>query len=219
MKRLISLTILVACLEIAGCSKERNQPKIIGSGVAKTETRPVESFAKVQFFGEGRVELSVGPLEPITLTADDNILPLMMTVVAGDTLTIRPSEESIKPKTPLVVRAAAPHITSVECVGSGDIVVRDLAAESVGLSVVGAGSVNAAGKTTSITVSIQGAGAVDTSQLEAERVSVGIAGAGSADVNATKNLDVDIMGAATVRYAGDPVVAKKVVGIGTVQRK
>jgi hypothetical protein len=215
MKTLTALGI--GCALLCGCREDA--PKIVGSGVSKTETRAVSEFTQVSFRGQGRLELKAGPLEPLTITGDDNIVPLITTAVEGQTLTIRPTEKNLDPDLTLVIQAASPVINQVECLGAGDIILQGVEGDDVRVSVTGAGSVRATGKAIALHVSSEGAGKIDTTGLEAERVTVVIAGAGSAEVSATKNLDVTINGAASVRYTGDPIVTKQISGIGTVRKK
>jgi len=209
---------LIIGLGICGCD-ERSTAKIVGSGVSKTDTRAVEDFDKVILRGEGMLELAVGPLEPLTVTADDNIVPIITTEVSDGTLTISFTESSIDARTSIVIRGSAPKITSVDCLGAGDIAVRNLVGEEIRLSVLGAGKVLAGGKADSLALTIKGAGSIDTLGLAADKVSVDIAGAGKAEVDAKKSLDVSIKGAASVRYTGDPQVKQEISGLGSVQKK
>jgi hypothetical protein len=218
MKRASMCVLALVCVSLAGCQGE-NTPKVVGSGVSKTELRTVPAFTKVDFHGYGTLEVTAGSLEPVSVTADDNILPILTTVVAGDTLTIRPSEERVEYKTKPVVRATSPGIDAVHCMGSGDITVSAIDAPAVEFSVMGAGRLKAVGKTDDLKITIQGAGSIETSGLEAAKVTVRIDGTGSADVHAVTNLNVTINGAASVRYSGDPVVEKQIAGIGTIEKK
>ncbi len=104
----VSLVVLVA-VTLCGCERDRN--KIVGSGISKTEHRQVGLFDEFEFHGAGRVELAIGQLQPLEITADDNILPLLRTEVVGTRLVVRPVEP-IRPKVPIVLRVAVP-----ECLG------------------------------------------------------------------------------------------------------
>lgn len=218
MKNLVLPIFAVLCVLICGCSND-DPPKLMGSGVSKTETRSVPEFERIVFYGMGTMEIAAGPATPLTITGDDNIVPIMDTSVAGGRLSIRPTEDNINPKVPLVIQASSPMIREVESAGSAEIILKDIAGEELRLAVNGAGRVKATGKVISLIVNMKGAGEIDTTSVEAERVSVTITGAGSAEVAASSNLDVTITGAGTLRYVGDPQVSKKILGIGSVEKK
>src|SRR5215208_2438155 len=59
-----------------------------GSGIAKTETREVNGFSAISFNVIGKVVVTQGKTQSLTVTADDNILPLLETQVNDGTLVI-----------------------------------------------------------------------------------------------------------------------------------
>ena len=201
-------------LALAGCGP----PAVHGSGVSKTETREIEPCSEVKFVGGGKVEITVGQEPSLQITGDDNLLPLILTEVRGDTLLVKPKQK-IKPKADLVVEVTLPEITSVALEGAAVIDVQGVDSEEMALALTGAGAVTASGQTKKLRIVLTGATAAQAGDLLADDVSVTIAGAGTASVHANTKLNVSIAGAGTVRYSGDPQVTQEISGAGTVAQK
>src|SRR5262245_44045700 len=65
---LVLLLISIACNPFSG---------VDGSGTPKTETRAVKDFTAISFSGVGKVIIEQTGTESLSVTADDNILPLL----------------------------------------------------------------------------------------------------------------------------------------------
>lgn len=65
----------------------------------------------------------------------------------------------------------------------------------------------------------EGAANIDADHLEAQSVVCSVSGVGNASVYATKNLDAKVEGIGKIGYRGEPIITKKVDGIGIVYRK
>ena len=195
------------------------EPGLQGSGVEATETREVGAFSRVLLEGAGTLELSTGAATPLTMSGDDNLLPLIETTVTDGELLIRP-RESISPELSLVFRVSSPDLTAVRSAGAAKIVATDLDAQEFTVSVHGAASVEASGRAGSLTIDVAGAGSVDTTALVARDVVVDLAGASNAEVHADGTLAVTIAGVGSVRYSGDAELVKEdVSGLGSVRKR
>jgi hypothetical protein len=205
------LVILVgACRRLGG--------GVAGSGVVKSELRSVEPFSEVVFEGGGHLTLTIGPAQSLSVTADDNILPLMETTVVNRRLHVRPAAP-IRPDVVPSVSAVLPDLTYVLLDGAADATVDGLANESLTVEVDGAGQVDLSGRTGSFTVDSKGTGLIDARGLEARAVVVRLTGAGVAHVHATERLDVTINGIGAVTYQGAPTVTKQILGAGSVSQR
>ena len=85
-------------------------PQLKGSGVAKTEERAVDAFSEILVEGPIELELTVGPTASVVVTADDNILPHVVTDVAGDRLRIS-VDASYSTSLGVKVKATTPALT------------------------------------------------------------------------------------------------------------
>jgi len=214
--------------------------RVEGSGSIKRQARQVAHFTGVSLEVPGKLELRMGDSEGLTIETDDNLLPLVETVVENGTLKIRPSKRKLNLQTKnlkIVVNARrierlalggsgsivadalrAPRL-EVDLGGSGDITVRGLESEAVSVNLGGSGDFTAkGGKTRTLAVAIGGSGSVDVGQVQADRVSVSMGGSGEATVWARQELSTTIAGSGDVNYYGDPRVSRSVVGSGDVRR-
>jgi hypothetical protein len=215
--RFIIISVLIACYAgTAGCLLTDVVPAV-GNGVAGTESRELAAFSEVAFLGAGRIEINIGDAEPVELSGDTNLLPLIQTLVIDDRLTVQPTRP-ILPTQPIVIRITVPNSTAVIVGGAGDIVVNGIDNERLRIELRGAGDITVTGTTGDLAILVTGAGRTDTSGLDASDVDVNIAGAGNVDVRATDTLDVSISGTGSVVYRGDPDVTQDITGLGTVSR-
>jgi len=215
IRRCAAIAILVA-MTSAGCERV-GLSRVVGSGVAKSETRTVSEFSGVEVAGAFELQLTEGPLAPLELTADDNILPLIETIVVEQRLKIR-TTQPIKPKVPVVIKATAPNIELIDSAGASVIAVDGVTGAALTLDATGASTVTARGSIDRLDVSLTGAGELNLLELAAKEVEVSITGAGDVEVKAVEKLSCSITGAGTVRYIGDPVVEKRVLGAGVVEK-
>lgn len=203
----------------AACGCERRADgKIIGSGVAKTEVRSVGDFDEIELNGQGSIELSIGLLQPLEVTADDNILPLIKTDSRGRRLVVQ-IDGPLSAEVGVMLRATVPDIKVVSCEGAARVYLHSIQNESLLIEVNGAGAVVARGTTENLVVFTRGAGHIDVGELQARNVDITVTGTGSVVTNATDKLNVEIAGAGVVRYSGDPELQKNVRGLGVVTRE
>ena len=206
---------LIFLLTAVGCHYvDRGVP---GSGIAKTETRDVGAFEEVDFSGAGTLVLTSGEPKPLTITADDNLLPLIETTVRDGRLSIG-TGQSINPRTSLIVNAGAADIKSVSISGAATIIVTGVDNESFKIDLSGAGSIKLVGKTGRLVLSISGAASADTINLVARDVVVDISGSGSANVHAVEALKANVSGSGNISYMGDPKVEQNISGVGSVRQ-
>lgn len=217
-----------------------SSPQINGSGRTVDDPRSVEPFSKVVVHGpfDVRFKASSTSTRRVSVHADDNIAPLIETVVTGGALVVGVRKDvSFRTRSKVYVNVEAPTLSSVTLrgsgdlradtirtdvfeatiQGSGDLRIESLEANVVAVSISGSGDFRARGRSGSLGIAIAGSGDVYSDGLEAEQVAVRIRGSGDVRVHATKSLQVDISGSGDVRYRGDPQIAKKVAGSGDVR--
>lgn len=66
---------------------------VVGSGKIKKETRNVVNFKKVIISGSGNLQIKQSDREDLKIKADDNILPLILSEVKGNTLYLGPKNK------------------------------------------------------------------------------------------------------------------------------
>ena len=206
-----------ACLLIVGgCRNMR--PAVVGSGVSKTETRSVADFDEIEMNGIGRLDATIGPLSPLSVTADDNLLPLIETTVRGRTLVIR-ERQDVRPKSNLVFKVAIPNLKSVGVSGIASAQVAGVKNDSLAIRINGAGDVRLVGQTDKFDFQLNGTGSLNAYELSTKSAVAEISGTGSAELNVTAELKAKVSGIGSITYIGDPKVESHVSGLGKVSKK
>ena len=245
MRQVVMAAALVACavpltIAVAGPMEWVNGTKVQGSGKVVKQTRQLAHFTGVNLNVPGDMVLRLGNTESITIETDDNILPLIESVIEDGVLKIRPIKRNTKLHTRnlrIVVMAKSidrlalsgsgsidsealkANKLTFDIGGSGSINVKGIDAEAVAISLGGSGDMKSgAGKANSLSVAIGGSGDVDVGRVQVSDASVSVAGSGEAIVWANAGLSVTIAGSGDVNYYGDPKVSTSVVGSGDITR-
>jgi putative autotransporter adhesin-like protein len=210
-------------------------PSLHGSGVAKTETRDVGSYSEIEVGSAIQLDVTVGEPTSLVVTADDNVLPLVRTEVAGDRLKIY-LDNSLSTNIGVQVRASTPELTSL--VGSGATKVNATGvtgekfqielhgastgelssnAEVMDVTLSGASRGILAGSCKELIVECSGASQMNAADFTADTVTAELSGASSAQLNAKEELTAEASGASHLRYAGQPAkLTKQASGASTV---
>ena len=217
--------------------------EVRGSGRVTSERRSVADFDRLSVAGAFEIELRQGSSEGLELTGDDDLLPLVETVVedreGARTLRISPRRDvDLQPSQPIRIRVDLMRLSSValggasrvkasglrtaklalSLGGSGDIALTGLDAERLVVNIGGSGRVAVGGRSTEASLTVGGSGRVLLADLAADDVSVTLAGSGGADVRAERRLKVTIAGSGRVRHGGAAVPSVTIVGSGDVRR-
>lgn len=217
----MTLPRLAAAGLLAFAAATASAENLTGSGTPATESRDAAGVRSVSLSVPGKLEIVPGDSEKLTVTADDNVLPALETVVDRGELRIRFRDHrhmNLRLKTPLRMTLTARSIEAISLAGSGDVVANALDAKKLALSIAGSGNITLGGKAQSLEVQISGSGDVRAGKLAAQSASVSIAGSGDATVSPRDSLHVSIAGSGDVRYYGDPSVQRSVMGSGSVRR-
>jgi hypothetical protein len=190
-------------------------PEVVGDGVAKTEARPVASFHAIELDAAIRLELSPGPFD-VSLSGDENLLPLISTTVSDGTLVVR-NTGNIRSSGLPVLTVHAPGIDRVGAKGVGRIHASGIDVPHFALDAGGSCDIALSGKAERIDIDVAGLANVHASDVVAKEAHVNLSGTGNIEVNASDKLDANVSGLGTVFYRGSPTVAKTVAGLGTVK--
>lgn len=210
-----------------------------------TESRQVGSFEAVAVHGHIDLVVRQGEKEAVEVRADDQVLPLVETVVEtgsrGPTLVVRIKRgEVFRNRGPVQVTVDVVKLTQISSAGSGDVRVQPLKTPSLRLSLAGSsdakldglttdlfelrlagsGNVLASGSAAKVKIAITGSGDVSLKSLVADDVTVSIAGSGDAKVTANKALGVSIAGSGDVEYGGNATAIRtSVAGSGRIVKR
>jgi hypothetical protein len=206
--------LALAAVSLTGCT-------LRGSGTAATETRELGEFEAIDIGGAFELVVHVNPdaTPRVEVSGDDNIVPKIITKVAGGELDVSVDHWMVRPDRPLKIEIWARSITEIDASGASDISVEGLHGERFELDLSGASESTLSGAVDHFEVDSSGASDLDARALEAKTVEIDLSGAGDAEVWASEKLDAEVSGAGSVRYFGDPAeVDEDVSGAGKVER-
>lgn len=214
---------------------------ITGSGVVKTDTRSIGSFHSVVLAVHAKLKINQGDGGSVSITGDDNIVPLVQAVVEDGALTIRWVEKgsySTRFRNDLEIVVSAKNIDALTIDGSGeiqvdrlktpklnatihgsgDIGVAALDADSLAATIKGSGSITAAGRADALEVSVAGSGELLAAKLQSSRAKVDLHGSGEATLRARDELKAVIAGSGQINYYGKPKLSSEVAGSGRIRQ-
>ena len=121
-----------------------------GSGRVTSERRSVADFDRLSVAGAFEVELRQGSVEGVELTGDDDLLPLVETVVEGRdgarTLRIAPRRDvDLQPSQPIRIRIDLVRLSSIALAGGSRLKASGLRTGKLALSIGGSGDIALAG--------------------------------------------------------------------------
>lgn len=217
MKR---LTMWILCISFVVCGTGFSAMAwdfgVKGSGMMKTETRAIDDFTGLILECSGDVTIMTGDETSCTVSADDNLIPLILTEIEGENLRIT-TKESISTSNPITVNIVTPHLKSATLKGSGKIIVRDIREQSLDLAISGSGDIESDGSVDTLTVSVTGSGDIKAYKTPAKNVHARISGSGDIEVTATEAITAEVLGSGDIRYKGNPSKKKtSVTGSGEI---
>lgn len=230
---------LVMMLALSGCGALLAPNAVYGSGNLQSEERQVANFTGVSLTNLGSVTIEQGDKAALTVSADDNILPLLTSTVENGVLELGVKPLTVPVNATIKFKVTVESLDQIDLSGAGEIIVNPLQSDAIKASVSGLGSlefealeaqkldvsVSGAGKLTGkgnveqLTIDLSGTGSCDVEKLVSQRATVSMSGAGSVVVNASEALDVDLSGLGSVEYVGNPKVTQEVSGVGSISKK
>jgi hypothetical protein len=244
MNEIVARVLAVAVLScVTACSEpdriiHANPDVIDGNGHVVEESRTIGSFSGVELRGIGDVYIQQGPLEQLSIRAEENLLPYLHAEVRSGELLIWKDAATLRP-----TRRVEFHLTVVnlgrlamdgaggihaaglatgplalDLSGAGSIEISDLEAPSVHLDSTGVGLVTLSGTVQQQSIRLEGSGGYSGGDLASREADIVITGVGSATVRVEDRLTAAIGGSGSVYYIGDPAVDSSISGSGRVVR-
>ena len=218
MTRLLLLVSLAFSLAATGCSLVGNV--IVGSGVTKSEDRPIRDITEIHVGSAGTLTVKISDKESLTVKADDNILPLLKSEVAGGKLTLGlANNTSVQTKTPIDYIVEVKSLDGLHLSGATTAKVTGLDGKTLKVTLSGASKATLQGKVASLSLDASGASKIEAAELACKSARVHLSGASNATVSADDSLDAHADGASTVTYIGEPKVTQKTSGASSVKRR
>lgn len=213
-----------------------------GSGKIANETRKVSGFDEIKIRFPAEIVISQGETESLTIAAEDNLLPQLITDVRSGTLYIEDREinfaKRVNPTQPVKITITVKNLNNIDfssagkltvnglkgdaldisLSGAGDLVLNQLALKELTAHLSGAGKITASGSADTVDLNISGLGDFSGDELTSQEANIQISGAGTATLRVEKQLDAKISGAGSINYYGSPTVSKSISGAGDVKQ-
>ena len=220
----------------SGCSYAFNGIK--GNGNVIKQERQISSFNSLEVGGAFRVFLTQGDKESLTVEADENLLEYISTEIRGNSLKISTTKDinnsnalniylTITKLEEMDISGACKltcetkinlEDLDLECSGASDIELK-LTANHLDLEFSGASQIEMFGNANEVSLDLSGASDLDALELEAEKYSADISGASHAKIYVKSELSVDVSGAASLKYKGEPkLIQTDVSGAGSLKK-
>ncbi|MFK5891126.1 MAG: head GIN domain-containing protein [Flavobacteriaceae bacterium] len=240
MKKLIALVVFVS-LSLTTVQAQWFNKRIRGNNNMKEVTRNVGNFDGVSVGGSFDVKLVAGKEGKVTIHAEENLIPYLITEVRDNTLKIKWKKGiSVNSHKRILVAVPFKEISKVALAGSGDVFTENsvintdklkvslagsgnikLAVKAMGVktSIAGSGDIYLNGTTDSFKASIAGSGDIHAFELKAKTSNLSIAGSGGIRTSTSDMLKVSIAGSGDVYYKGNPKEDARIAGSGSLRSK
>jgi len=232
----LTATLAISCQGIS--LVDLNKDAIKPSNVIITEQRDLSGYTGIDMRTFGKMVLSQGDRESVTISGSDNIVAVIQTSVRDGILVIETEENinvtGVNEENVLTFTIVVKDLSSITLSGAADIqmdslstsrlevnmsgagqfVLDQLKADSVNITLSGIGSVELSGQVSQARIDIPGAGSINFGDLQIQTANVTISGVGSATIWVTDQLTGNISGAGNVSYYGNPQTDVETSGIG-----
>jgi len=234
-KALISILSLVFLL--SACLLPVNNITVRGSGTVVSETRAVKGIDRVDLASLGKLMIVQDEEEGLVVSAEENILPHLLTTVRGSTLEIRTEENvNVLPTRDVTYTLKVKNISSLSISSSGsitadildsqklelnisssgDIRIGNLTASDLRVRINSSGNILLKGQVVSQDVRISSRGNYQAADLQSQSAYVTISSSGNARIWVTDDLGAQLSSSGNVDYYGNPKVASKTNSSGKV---
>jgi hypothetical protein len=217
MKKQTILLIIALVTLVGGCGFKE---EVKGSGNVITETRNVSGIKSVGLAGDAKLEIEQTGSESLTITGDDNILPLIKSEVRdGQLLLSENIDFSHDAEQRLRYKLTVKDLNEISLSGDGSIDAKNIATNRLKVSISGDGVIRVAGSADSQDISISGDGRYEAADLGSKDAEAHISGDGWTTIAVSGKLKADISGDGRVEYIGNPTVEQNISGDGSVKKR
>ena len=209
-----------------------------GNGKVVKEVRKVSGFNAIEVGGAFEVYLTQGDEESLVVEADENLLPLIKTMVRSGTLVIR-TEKNIRDAEELNIFITFKTLKKMDFSGAVDVesenklsfdklIVKgsgaseldlEMEANTLECELSGASDAEFEGRANACILECSGASELDAYDFIVKNFDVEISGAGEAKIHCTEMLTADVSGAGSLRYEGNPKVDGNTSGAGSIRQR
>jgi Putative auto-transporter adhesin, head GIN domain len=219
-KSLLYSLIAVLLVLFTGCIANLGGRGVRGSGIVKTESRSVSGFSSIAFKSEGKVTVQQTGNESLTISAEENLLPLLESSVTNGILSIGTvNNADINPTKSIDFAIEVKSLEGFNMTGVGHIAAKGIQGKHLTIALTGTGDMSIEGSADSLDLNLEGVGNYDGEGFKTKQAKVRSEGVGGAVLNASDQLDVSVSGIGAVEYIGSPKVQKSGEGLGHIKQR
>ncbi len=231
---LVMITSLVAC-------DFQPAKKVTGNGNIKTDERQVSNARNIRIEGNYTVALVPDTKSFVTIEADDNLLPYIITKNENEGALVIRTQDGFRLESShkINVRIHTDQLLALDISGSSVVtgegkfsggnqlgldisgsgkITLEVNTPTINAVISGSGLIALTGETRLLKLDISGTGNFKGEELKAEEASVEITGSGDARVFADGKLKADITGSGHVFYKGNAAITTDITGSGSVKQ-
>ena len=219
---------------------DENRELVTGSGKLMTEDRPVSGVSRVVLAIPAKLEIIQGTTEGLTITADDNLLPLLTTAVNDGKLTIRykPQYEARTVQVPQItltlkdledLRVSSTGTVTVGSLRTGDfelhltssgsITIEELQADELKVVISSSGDIIVKGSANDLEFDGSSSGSFEAGDLKVQSADVELSSSGDATLWVVRDLRARLSSSGNVYYYGTPDKSENLSSSGKVISK
>jgi hypothetical protein len=211
------IVVLISAMTAVGCM---GLNRIGGSGKVITDSRNVTGFSGVEVSGDARVEVEQGDVERVEITADDNLMPYLLSEVVGSRLRLGPKNlVNLDPTERIKYKVFTRNLSSLDASGSVSIDAKNVKTDSLELAISGSGDIKIDGEASTQKIAISGSANYNAEHLNSKEATLAISGSGKAVLAVSDKLDVQVSGSGDVEYIGTPMITQNISGSGSIRQR
>ncbi|MEM9548733.1 MAG: head GIN domain-containing protein [Bacteroidota bacterium] len=207
---------LFAFLVIGFTACQEDESEIVGSDVIISEDRDEAEFDRIDVSSIINVNVTYDLTQTIVVTANDNIIDRVNTVVGANTLSISLQDGSYDNVT-ITVDITIPDLRAIQNEGTGNVNINDfLNLDDLSIESIGTGSINAQGSADKLSIELTGTGSFKGFDFITKTTDADLTGTGNIEIHCTDKLEGSITGTGSIFYRGNPDVDVSITGTGSV---
>ncbi len=215
LSMLLAPVLAFAC-DGGGPSPTDPDPGVDGSGNFVTQSRSVSGFNGVSLTNSGTLLIEQTGSESLTITAEDNILPLLRSDVVGGQLILGPLPGDVIRGGERVYELTVRNLNEVSTGTASTVEFTRVDTPHLDVNVAPVTAMTITGSAGEQDINISGPSSYEAAELQSRVVRINATGPSRTTLRVSRRLEVTISLPAVVEYIGNPVVS--ITGDGEVQR-
>ena len=204
---LVAAAVVALSISLTACGLVGTR----GEGAVTTETRQTDDFSSIESGGGIHVSIGIGEASSLEVSAQGNVLPLIVTEVVDDTLRIR-SSTGYTTTARVAVTLTTPQLDRIQLSGGSHGDIDGLAADEFDVQLSGGSVLTASGTANTVMLGVSGGSVGQLGGLTATTVEVDLSGGSRAEVRATDHVNGSASGGSRVSVAGGADASVNVTG-------